>query len=234
MDLAAYRDYVRLYLDLEVEDLSDNLIDRWVDEAQTRAIRFQRRWPFLEVSQDIATLPDVDTYETTMRTVFAVTGGPDGSLTRLSETAAEDDFFYGEGVARTGRPYAWSEWGYTDTGVGIRLWPKPDNVWPLKVRGYKSVAPMGNEAGSVPGLPLDFHNVLLSWVMYRAYLQQDDTELAEVQKQSFDEGLATLATDEMTSPPDEPLVWGGGARNAHRRRPFGDPLGPQLGGGWGQ
>lgn len=222
------RDYVRGYMDLEVEDLADVLIDRWHNEAVTTINGAHTRWPFREVVRSLTLLEGEDTYDSPVSLVTGIYGGPAGALTRMSAADAQDSFHSLSGEYRTGEPYAWTDW---PNGT-LKFWPAPDGLYSLSIRGYAVPEVLGSDAGAAADLPPEFDDLILSWVMYRAYLQQDDSELALIQKQAFDEGLTRIKRRVDESPREEPLVFASGNRNPHRRSNLGGPVGPGLG-GWG-
>jgi hypothetical protein len=225
------RDYAREMLDLEEDDVSDRLIDRWINQGVMRVQRFVQKWPFYE---DALVLPveggqaDYGTSFKELRSIF-VEGV--GALDYIDQTTAARYYHRPSGV-RTGEPKHFSLWG---TG-NVRLWPIPDKGYVARIEGYRRPLPIiapdaDAEAGAEPDLPADFHEVVLEWVMHRAYLHQDDPELGDYHKAAFEELLRQLAADEMALDPVEPIVLNGGPRQ-RSQPPWGEPVGPGLG-GWG-
>lgn len=227
MDLQSYRDFVRAQLDLEVEDLGDILIDRWVSQAVTKIANHVQTWPFYETSTTIEVDPEVSDYTTDLKEVRSVYVPTVGVLDAIDENTAENHYYRSSGV-RVGKPVHFSLWGVGN----IRLWPIPDANYTATVRGYRRPTTRLVESGATPDLPEDFHEVVLQWVLHMAYMHEDDPELAAVYKLAYDEMLAALTATEMALDPTHPIVLNGGARGARGSNPFGPPQGPGLG-GWG-
>lgn len=209
MNVQDIRTYVRDTLDVDAEDMPDRLIDAWMHEGYVRVHRLARRWPHFETEAVLATEGGRAEYDLSLapfgglREITFILG-PDGPLRLVSVDEAERLYFW-QGVPLTRRPEAFSTWGTT-----LRLWPTPDTAYSLAVRGYRLPAawPAASAADS-PDLPDDFGIVIRAWVMHKAYLHQDDPDLAQVSKMEFDEGLAELADSELQMPSNTPMVVGG-------------------------
>lgn len=216
MNLQSIREYVWGFLDLDSEDMPTVLVDRWVVEAMTRITRLTKRWPFYEQDADLALLADTDEYpiEDGWREITAI-DGPDGPMEWIEQTEAERRHTLTDGTTETGRPRSWSVWRNS-----IWIWPVPDQDYDVLVRGYRKPDPINTtDAGTSMDLPNDFHEVVLSWVMHKAYLHQDDPELATITKAEFDEGLSLLADDENSAPSAQPFTLGGNSPWKRRTLP---------------
>lgn len=202
MNLQDYRNYVRDYLDLDVEDLPDRLIDRWVEEGFRRIARHRGNWPFYEATTSVIVSPTAGSeYIVLMKDITAVEG-PDGALLRMAASEAERRYWNGTSYDAPNRPQSFSVWANK-----VRIWPEPDTTYTLTVRGYRYPRDwMAEGSGATPDLPEDFDEVLLAWVMHKAYIHQDEPEQGMVQKATFDEGLAVLAKDELRAPTFTPIV----------------------------
>ena len=203
-----YRTYPLQFLDIDEEDLPFRLIDRFVAEGFQRIIRAVRRWPFYEVTETVEVYSGVPTYSLSTVKEIRSMHGPRGELEWMDEPAARDAFWLFTSPVPNGWPRAWSEFG-----DGFRLWPTPDATYTITVLGYRDADTswQGNP-GLFPDVPEQFHEVLLNWVMYRAYLQQDDPTMAQIELQNFSSGLTEMVEEEMSSPMStKNLVLGGGS-----------------------
>lgn len=215
------RTHVRAYLDLEPEDLPDTLIDQWTKEGQFKIYR-HRTWPGAETSTQLTSVADTSEYSLPVKEVTQITG-PHGSLRRMEAAEAERYFDAGR-TSTTSEPRAFSVWGNS-----VRLWPTPSGAFTYTVRGIKvprTPFSSGLGAGDPVDLPTsDAQFPLLSWVMHRALVHQDEPEMAMSYKESFDSELERLVHNEtqvttygpvvMNShrgpshlPPEVPVTWG--------------------------
>lgn len=91
--------------------------------------------------------------------------------------------------AATGRPVF-----YGLGAEGIRLWPTPDAVYTLTYRYYKDPADMVADA-DVSTVPADWHDLMVTFALARAYRAEDDAEMANFHMATFEKDLALLAGD---------------------------------------
>ena len=223
MDLPSIRIYVRTYLDLEEEDMVDLLIDRWVREGVVRVVRATNRWPFYEstdthqITTESYILPSI-----ALEQISTVEADKQvGPLDYIDISQAEVHFFH-SGTVLVGRPQRYSKWE-----GGIRIWPAPDDDYQLTIRGYRPIV-----HGLTIDLPEDYHEAVLEWVMHKALLHQDEVELAQIHRATFDDLLKTLIAEEKTGEGDFPLIFNGGPSPSRGRFQMWEPRGPGLG-GWG-
>ena len=207
MNLGAIRSFIRVHFELDEEDMPDVLIDTWVEEASARILRMRRDWPHLETVTTIVLEPGVATYPlpSNLKSIAHIEHPTTGRLEWLHEGVAEDKFFR-QGTPQSGNPTAYSRWQQE-----IQVWPVPNAAANLTVRGYRNtISAITAGAGAEPDLPADFHLAVLEWAMAKAYLHQDDPELAAVHRETFDDLVNVLVPDEVQPEPDQPLIFGGG------------------------
>jgi len=199
------RAYVRSYLDLEVDDLSDALIDTWSFEGFRRIIRARQAWPAYEATTSFTTDGATD-YAIPHREVRAVFDNEYGPLMMEDFSTAQRRYRAWTGG---GRPRGYSVWANR-----LHLWPAAVAGRTYIVSGYRTpIDPRTGGAGATFDLPHeDAADILVSWVMHKAYLQQDEPELAQLHKAEFDEGLAILSKDETDAPTGVPVVLNGARR----------------------
>ena len=104
------------------------------------------------------------------------------------------------------RPLYYVEWGDI-----IRLYPKPDAVYPISVRGYRkpSYAWVADTSQQVD-CDERFHTALAYYAISQAYRRQEDNEMMNSYKQSFDEAVGLVRRDMMRIPSAQPLVMAAG------------------------
>jgi hypothetical protein len=232
MDVQYIRDYCRELLDLEEEDVPDRLIDRWIHQGTLQVQRFVQKWPFYETTNEFPIVAAQVDYQTNFKEIHSIYVDGVGPLDYADEARVANYYHRPDGV-RTGKPKHFSLWG---TG-NITVWPIPDAGYVGKIRGYRKpsgivTGPEGAaEAGTEPDVPEDFHECVLEWAIYSTYLHQDDIEIGEYHKRAFDALIRQFTADEVSLDPVGPIVLNGGNRQRHRP-PWGDPVGPGIG-GWG-
>jgi hypothetical protein len=212
LSLQQIRDYVRLHLDLEVEDLPDVVIDTFAREGSRRIERAEPRWPFYEVTypltlianassvvkNDIAT--DLDQISSINHTP-AVAFPP---LVWVGHETINDQLSMRPGAL--GRPMYFSEWAGS-----ILFYPAADIEYTFNVNGYKQPADwVADGAGGVPDMPDELHNTVALWCMSKAYYQQEDDVLGATFERQFSDELNEFRRRLVITPYAQPLVIGGG------------------------
>jgi hypothetical protein len=93
----------------------------------------------------------------------------------------------------SGDPLFYSVWN-----GNIHLFPKPNNVRTLTVRGYREPIDWVTEGGYVDAAP-NLHFPLVYYACSRVYQRLEDIAMADVYKRSFDEGVM-LAVKSLQTP----------------------------------
>ena len=213
LTLQNMRDHIRSHLDLETDDLPDSLIDTWVREGSKRVERAEPYWPFYEniTFTDVAPVT-VNLYSKSSAfnasweqiNAFWIDDGKAPlrwvGYDALTEMAQQES-------GNTGRPYYWAEWNNY-----VSFWPALDTTYTMWIRGYRMPLDwVADGAGASPDLPDDLHNTVLMWALNRAYLQQEDAQLAAVFERQYADELNEFRRRITITPPNQPLVLNGGA-----------------------
>lgn len=195
------RQYVREYFDLDITELPDSLVDIFLDDGFRRAKRATARWPFYEFAGSFTTSPGVAAYTITGVDINLLSidrlVGEDFNLTWVDPNKAEATWLPDNETA--GKPRRFSIWGNA-----IRLWPKPDAAYDIFVRGYKQ-AKWAEDAGAIPDIPEEFHELIGTWAVSRTAAQQDDPDGAQLHRNDFYAGLTELKRQYTNTGPG-PLV----------------------------
>ena len=111
------------------------------------------------------------------------------------------------------RPLYFVLWGDT-----IKLYPKPDAVYPLSIRGYRKPT-FGWLTDAEEQVDCDdrLHTALAYYAISQAYKRQEDNEMAMVYKQSFDEAVSLARQDLMRVPSAAPIILSGGGPKFNER-----------------
>jgi hypothetical protein len=211
--------FVRDITDLDEADLPSSLVVSYLKDGFQRIINLERRWPFLETTYTLSTVAGQRDYavssigaetftegtvppKTAFREVTSVldnsTSGNRLSLIAIDEAEA---VWHGSFDTPT-RPLFYAEWGDV-----IKLYPKPDTVYPLTVRGYRKTSYTWT---TNLNLQVDcderLHNAIAYYAVAQAYKRQEDPELSNVYKQSFDEAVMLARKELMRANGHRPMV----------------------------
>lgn len=230
MNVGDIMTFVRDTMDVDNTDLPDSIIEAHLKDGFQRIYNLDRRYPFFEVSYTLNTVADQRAYALSsigsgdLREVISVvdTSSSGRRLELLSYEEAEQTWI---GSTDTpSRPDYVALWDDS-----IHLFPKPETVYPLSVRGYRkpSYTWVTNH-----GVEIDidevFHYPLAYYAISRAYQRQEDTEMSAVYKQSFDEGVALARQNIKAVPSYNPLILNGGSVRRNEKKWLED-LGRTLG-----
>lgn len=208
MNLQQIRDFVRLHLDIEIEDLPDAVLDVFIAEGVNRIATAEKRWPFFKQRWDLETADDQDAYDlTTLSPTFKeISGikGPRWTLTWIGEDDAA--VYWPENVTSSSEPTHFSI--ENDT---LYLHPTPNDSYALIVRGYRKPTAMA-AAGDEPDLPEEFHNTVALWALAKAYSHQDDPEMGQLYERQFADELGLFRRRFVDTPAPQPLVLNSGTR----------------------
>ena len=211
LSLQEIRDYVRLHLDLEEDDLPDQVLDVFIRDGSKRIERAEPRWPYFETAVELAQSASTVAKNTISADLDQITA------IRYSDSSAwpplvwiGHDAFSDQQASRpsaTGRPLYFSEWG----GI-VYFFPAPDVAYNIEVQGYRKATDwVAAGAGAEPDLPDELHNTVATWALARAYLQQEDPELGAVYERQFSDELNEFRRRLVITPHNQPLVLNGGA-----------------------
>lgn len=208
MSLQAIRDYVREHLDIEVEDLEDVVLDRFISQGFDRVVQYEQRWPFYETTSTLTlTVGSTTPVPATLKRVDALV--LDGTkLTWISTDEAVVAF-----NGQSGTPTRWSQWGDQ-----LMFFPTPDQAFVVTYFGYRNpVDWLSGGAGATPDVPELLHHTIALWALHRAYGQQEDLEQAALFQGEFEQELNAFARRLVEMPLERPLVLNGGTK---ARAPF--------------
>jgi hypothetical protein len=208
--LEQLRVYVRQHLDLDESEIPNALLDVWARDATIKISRTRKRWPFFEASWTLNTVagqrdyplddfdPDCDEITSIVRN--------DRRLVFMGRDEAEAAYLPYQ--TSSGFVTFYNIWGNT-----LRLYPTPDFVDVLNLRGYRKVDDwVAGGAGAIPDFPEDFHDAIRLYLLGMAYMQQEDPEMAGQFINAFNAEMDVLKKQYGDAPGAYPLVLGGGPR----------------------
>ena len=219
MNKAEIRAAARTITELDEADVSNATVDLYIKDGYDRVISLERRWPFFETSTTLNTVAGQREYALSTvgsgnwREVTSVVNDrPGGRLQLVSYDQGEEVFLTGWDY--TAEPRWWSIWEDK-----IQLWPRPDTVYGLKLRGYRKPSDWHLQEGVEVDADERFHRSLVYYAVAQLYQLQEDVEMASFYRQTFDEAVRLAHSDVMRVPQHVPLVLSGGTS-----RRFGGPL----------
>lgn len=200
-------------MDLEDTDLPGALVVQFLRDGFDRIINLERRWPFYETTYTLNTTAAQRDYPIStigsgdLREVVSIldnsSAGNRLNIVSLDEAEA---VWHGAFDVPT-RPLLYAEWGES-----IKLYPKPDTVYPLTIRGYRKPSyTWATNTTLTPDLDERFHTALAYYAISQAYKRQEDSEMTQMYKQSFDEAVSLAKTEIMRTPSHRPMIMSRGA-----------------------
>lgn len=211
------RDLVRTHADLDTSDLPDTVLDFFLKEAYAQVTRKVKRWPFFQGSWSYNTVAG------TKDVLLSTIGSDCDSVTEIMapnwvlREAGRDqaDKLYPTLYVTSGQPTMYARWGATPS---IRLYPTPDGVYALQIRGFQKADTAwfttASGAGVPSQLPDDLHLALIEWALYRAYMQQDDPLGASQHREAYLECVTGVERDLASPIAAQPLILGRGSQTA--------------------
>ena len=199
MTASELRSTVRDITDLDIEDLPDSLLNLYLRDGYYRILDLEKRWVFLEKSFTFSTVANQRAYN-----IASFTNDPIGQIVSVIDES-------GIGLSLDMVPFDMAETTYVgayDTSGDplfyaiwegqIHLFPKPNNVRTLKVRGYREPTDWVGEDDVVDAAP-SLHFALVYYACSRIYQRLEDTVMSAEYKRSFDEAVV-LASKNVQKP----------------------------------
>ena len=200
--------FVRDITDLDDADLPSSLIRQYMKDGFNRIINLERRWPFLEETYSLSTVAGQRDYP--MSTIGSgdlreITSILDDSTVgnRLSIITVDEaeNIWHGSFDTAT-RPLFFAEWSDT-----IKLYPKPDTVYPLVIRGYRKPSyTWVTDTSQQIDCDDRLHDAIAYYAVSQAYKRQEDNEMARAYKDSFDEAVGIARKELMRGPSHRNMV----------------------------
>lgn len=241
LKLPDIRELVQQITDLEIgndvqSDITETLVDTFIREGYQRIVSLNTRWPWFQCTWTLPTVVDQREYVNTFTPDISTGGTTPGStfsdireiISVVNETDMGNQLIYIDNFAAEkvwngvndlpSIPSYFSMWAGT-----MQLWPTPDDVYTLKIRGFRqpSYAWLSDVSLNVD-LNDEFHIMLINFAVARCYQFQEDPELAAVYMNHFDQGV-TLARSNITAPnSNQQLVLSGGLRTNYPFNYYGD------------
>lgn len=174
-------------------------VKNWLNEAQSRIARILEL-PNLYTTTNLVTIVGTDTY--TMPTgvvrINGITNANSPSELTYVEDAA-DIGYYNQAGQNMGEPQYYTLSG----GTSIRLSPVPDAVYTLIIDYYQTPSALANDT-DISNLPSDYHDVMISYALSRAYRSEDDMQMSQFFYSEFMRDLQQMGADRQSVVRDGP------------------------------
>jgi len=211
VDVGAIRAFVRNHLEVDDEELPDNLLNPYLQDAFERTVALDNRWPRNETTWHASKVADSATValpaDVLIPSIISVTqaGAAVHRLLYISQENAEDLFTQSSAIA-TGSPTYWSTWGRE-----MMLWPNPGAgvSYDIVIRGYRQPS-WDNAVSTIPDLDERLHPALAYYAMALTYAAQEDEILEGVYMARWDRDAKAFMGAIMDPPRHRPLVLNGG------------------------
>lgn len=211
MNKLQIRAKIREIVDLDQQDLSDTLLDMYIKDGYERIIALERRWPFFQKTYTLNTVNNQRDY-----LISLIGDGDIREITSIVDTSAVGNrielisYDDAEGIwigsyDQAQRPLYFSLWQGK-----VHLWPKPDAVYPLVVRGYRKPSDWSASDSTEVDADERLHQPLVYYGVAQVYQLQEDVELATFYRKTFDEAVRLAAADIMRPSSQRPLAFSDG------------------------
>ncbi len=183
-------------------------VGNWINEGQ-RLIAKNSVLRTQVTTSTIATAASDPTYTlpTDFGRIIDIFYSPDEDV--LEEVASEIDF------DQLDQPSAGRPDRFIIIGDQITVYPTPDAVYTFTLRYNKLPPDLVNDT-DVPQIPSEYHYLLETYALYKAYRRQNDYSAAQFHKQEFDRDFAVLKNEvhraNTSRPKQVPGTWSNLAR----------------------
>lgn len=200
--------FVRDVMDLDESDLPAALIRQYMRDGFDRIVTLERRWPFYETTTTLNTVASQRDYS-----IASINSGTLAEITSIVDNSAAgqrlslisideaETVWHGSFDVPT-RPLFFAKWSDT-----LKLYPKPDSVYPLTIRGYrKPTYSWVTDTTLEPDLDYRFHTALAYYAISQAYKRQEDSEMTQQYRTSFDEAVQLARKEIMHPSSHRPMI----------------------------
>jgi hypothetical protein len=205
VNLNEIRSKIREIVDLDQQDVSDTLLTMYIKDGYERIIALERRWPFFQKTYTLNTTSGQRAYP-----INLIGDGDLREVTSLVDTSAVGRWIGSFDQAQ--RPLYFSLWQ-----DNVHLWPKPDAVYPLIVRGYRKPSDWTSSNSIEVDADERLHQALVYYGVAQVYQLQEDVELATFYRRTFDEAVRLATSDIMRPPSQRPLAFADGVPHMSSR-----------------
>ena len=226
LTLSQMRDFVGELSDLDIgfdenDDISTDLVNGFIKEGFQKIVALSQRYPYYQASYLIYTVANQRSYTSfsrqnptpvtnvgisTIQQIISVVNNTDqgNALVYIDQARAESIWVGTQDIAEI--PAYFSIWGNQ-----LNLWPKPDDVYTLTVRGYrKPYLTWFSDENEAIDIDPQMQLPLINYVMARIFQFQEDPEMSNEYMRSFEKAVAIIQ-GQLTAPSsNRQLIMSGG------------------------
>ena len=226
LTLSQMRDFVGELSDLDIgfdenDDISTDLVNGFIKEGFQKVVALSQRYPYYQASYVIFTAADQRSYTSfsrqnptpitnvginTIQQIISVVNNTDqgNALVYIDQARAESIWVGTQDIAEI--PAYFSIWGNQ-----LNLWPKPNDVYTLTVRGFrKPYLTWFSDENEAIDIDPQMQLPLINYVMARIFQFQEDPEMANEYMRSFEKAVAIIQ-GQLTAPSsNRQLIMSGG------------------------
>ena len=225
MTLQEMRDHTRLVLDLDISDMPDIMLDRFIKDSYARVIRSRKTWPHLEAVGSLSVLASTQSYalptatsqngKTTQFRHLVAVMFRNRNLEWVDQAEMLRRYQYNTLSSVSDPPY------YSMFNRKLFFWPVPNTAATATIYGIREpdMTWLSSGAGT-PDVPEFYDTPMMSWVLSQMAKQQNDTLLAQNFAQDFEVELNDLNGTEISNPMAQPIVMNGGTNRVASLYPW--------------
>jgi len=219
------------------DDITEELVLQFLKEGYQRIVSLDTRWPWFQSSYTFSTIPDTHNYYSGMARTMAYSPdtpvSPNAAALNLTledvqqviavinNTNSGNELVYIDHFKAqqiwvgtndvAGIPAYWSLWSRQ-----LFLWPMPDaTTYTMTLRAFRApdLTWLDNtDAGSeqLVDLNQELHMLLINFTMARIFQYQEDTEMAAVYMNHYNQGAAIIQQNLNAPSSNQPLILNGG------------------------
>ncbi len=226
LTLAQMRTFVGELSDLDIgidenDDISTDLVNGFIKEGFQKIVALSQRYPYYQSTYLLFTVVDDHSYTSfsrqnptpvtnvgisTIQQIISVVNNTDGGNALIYIDQARAESIWVGTSDQAGIPGYFSIWGSE-----LNLWPKPDAVYNITVRGFRKPSlTWFSDINTSIDIDPQMQLPLINYVMARIFQFQEDTEMANEYMRSFEKAVAIIQ-GQLTAPSsNRQLIMSGG------------------------
>jgi hypothetical protein len=228
LTLAQMRTFIAQLSDLEIgfdenDDISTDLVNGFIKEGFQKIVALTVRWPYYQTSYSFSTVTSQRSYTSFEQQYPTPIGSSTKGITDITQIISViNNTNAGNALIYIDQARAESIWVGTNDVVGIpayfsvwanqlNLWPKPDQVYSITVRGFRKPALSWFQDENLPiDISPELQLPLTNYALARIFQFDEDPEMAAVYMRNFEQGIALLQNNLTAPNSNRQLILSGG------------------------
>lgn len=228
LTLTQMRSFVGQLSDLEIgfnedDDISTDLVNGFIKEGFQKMVALTIRWPYYQTSYSFNTVVNQRAYTSFTQVQPTPSGSSTKSITDITQIiAVVNNTNAGNALIYIDQARAESIWvGTNDTqgipayysvwGNQLNLWPRPDDVYSITIRGFRKPSLSWFQDENLPiDISPELQLPLTNYALARIFQFDEDPEMAMVYMRNFEQGIALLQNNLTAPNSNRQLIMSGG------------------------